>query len=565
MPGPFPFKQIIAADPSNPAMVARNGEVLLFAPGDTTMTPLVIWDLSHTIQLPNPVTVNDLGFGPAFIHDTLDQVAWSGGGLNGTFESYRGMKDVATAAEASSESSANSSAQSAQSALDAADNAATGAAVGVQAQLAATAQEATDAKTAAQQAAQLVNAPADTVTAALVGNPATATGAALSAAYAPVRTGKPMGKRLAAIGDSITGFNGSMETQNPGWLHRLVTESMGKIRLAGLFATGGWTLEQIETDHLPSVLALNPRPGSCIIFGGTNNTGANSGNDFNFTTAKATLNRIITALEAGGVKPILVLIPPRDFSQLLRDNVAQWNAHIAQLAGDRGYPIFDAWTPLQDGSGKYKTGYSTDMVHPTELGYDMISKYAIANGFLDNFTDYRRAPNYNTELIANGRFTADANADGLADSWSVVPTNDVTKNAPSIIAAVGGDLLKGGWQQTLLASGVTGWLQQGLAALGTTWAIGDTIEVTARIQTEGVLASGANFGVGMLFTGFSSGVQGIYQWKRDVEDGLFRMKTVIPAGTTGAYFRAYTSGTSAGAIKLRLGEVSVRNLSRTIY
>lgn len=112
----YPFKQILAADPFDPAMVARNGEILLFAPGDTAMTPLVIWDLSHTIQLPNPVTVNDLGFGPAFIHDTLDQVAWSGGGLSGTFESYRGMRDDVEASRAAAESSAAAAIEAASTA-----------------------------------------------------------------------------------------------------------------------------------------------------------------------------------------------------------------------------------------------------------------------------------------------------------------------------------------------------------------------------------------------------------------------------------------------------------------
>lgn len=93
MPGPYPFKQIFAADPSNTENVARGGEVLIFAPGDPSRVPLMITDLSGGIILPNPVKVNENGFGPAFMHDTLDQVAWEGGGFSDTFESYRGMKD----------------------------------------------------------------------------------------------------------------------------------------------------------------------------------------------------------------------------------------------------------------------------------------------------------------------------------------------------------------------------------------------------------------------------------------------------------------------------------------
>lgn len=124
MPGPYPFGQILAADPFNPAMVARNAMVLLFAPGDATMSPLVLWDLTHTMQLPNPVKVTDLGFGPAFIHDTLDQVAWEGGGLSGTFESYRGMKDESMAARAAAEGALSLAKEAADAAADAAQFAA---------------------------------------------------------------------------------------------------------------------------------------------------------------------------------------------------------------------------------------------------------------------------------------------------------------------------------------------------------------------------------------------------------------------------------------------------------
>ena len=58
----FTFDQIFAADPANPANVAANSAVTIFAPGDATMTPLTITDPDGA-PLPNPIPVNANGFG----------------------------------------------------------------------------------------------------------------------------------------------------------------------------------------------------------------------------------------------------------------------------------------------------------------------------------------------------------------------------------------------------------------------------------------------------------------------------------------------------------------------
>lgn len=98
----YTFDQIFAADPSNPANVAVNGVVTIHAPGDTTVTPLAITDVSGN-PLPNPITVNANGYGPAFMHATLDRVAWSGGGFSNFMNSYEGMKGEAVAARNAAE------------------------------------------------------------------------------------------------------------------------------------------------------------------------------------------------------------------------------------------------------------------------------------------------------------------------------------------------------------------------------------------------------------------------------------------------------------------------------
>ncbi|WP_461169256.1 tail fiber domain-containing protein [Arthrobacter sp. Z1-15] len=101
----YPYEQIFAGDPSAPERVAANGIVTIFAPGDAAMTPITITTLDG-LPLPNPVQVNESGFGPAFQHATLDQVAWAGGGFTGILTSYKGMKEVAVAAGVSASAAA---------------------------------------------------------------------------------------------------------------------------------------------------------------------------------------------------------------------------------------------------------------------------------------------------------------------------------------------------------------------------------------------------------------------------------------------------------------------------
>ena len=167
----YSFKQIEAHDPSNPGLVAPNASVTIFEPGDPAKTPLTLTRITGE-PLPNPVTVNGLGYGPAFMHATLPQVAWSGGGLTGTFESYEGLRDEAIAAR------------------DAANTAAADAAAEAQAAIGDATVAAEAAAEAAEAAAALVGAPADTAIATAINSDGSETKAALSATIATATVDK---------------------------------------------------------------------------------------------------------------------------------------------------------------------------------------------------------------------------------------------------------------------------------------------------------------------------------------------------------------------------------------
>lgn len=179
----YTYEQVFAADPANPANIAQNAAITIFAPGDVTMTPLTITDPDGT-PLPNPIPVNANGFGSAFAHATLDRVAWAGGGFTGFFTSYEGMKQVAVDAQAAAEAAAATAGADAAAVAEAAIAGATDEATAAAASAATAATNAASSATAAANAAALVGAPADTAIAAAVNGSGTATKAALNATYA---------------------------------------------------------------------------------------------------------------------------------------------------------------------------------------------------------------------------------------------------------------------------------------------------------------------------------------------------------------------------------------------
>jgi hypothetical protein len=128
---PYVFDQIFAVDEANPQNVARNSSVLLYEIGDVTKTPVTITTPGGD-PLPNPVMVNGNGFGPIPMHETLDSLAWEGGGCTGVMRSYDGMKEVAVASQVAAQGAqalaalSGEAAAAAQAAAEAAAATATG-------------------------------------------------------------------------------------------------------------------------------------------------------------------------------------------------------------------------------------------------------------------------------------------------------------------------------------------------------------------------------------------------------------------------------------------------------
>lgn len=108
----FTFDPIFAVDPNNPATVAKNASITIFDPADPNQAPIAIQDPTG-VPLPNPMTVDASGMGPAYQHPTLARVGWKGAGFVGYFTSYEGMFNETVAAKDAAQSAVGEAAAAA--------------------------------------------------------------------------------------------------------------------------------------------------------------------------------------------------------------------------------------------------------------------------------------------------------------------------------------------------------------------------------------------------------------------------------------------------------------------
>jgi len=99
----YTYDSIFAVDPANPANVAKNASITIFDPADAAQAPIAITDPTG-VPLPNPMTLDAAGMGPAYQHPTLARVGWKGAGFVGYFTSYEGMFNETQAAKTAAES-----------------------------------------------------------------------------------------------------------------------------------------------------------------------------------------------------------------------------------------------------------------------------------------------------------------------------------------------------------------------------------------------------------------------------------------------------------------------------
>lgn len=116
----YAFDMQLVVDPFNTANVVANGQVYIYAAGDTlNSVPLALTDRDG-IALSNPLISNSYGFLQAFV-TSAPQVKWVSGEFGGFFNSYVGLRDAALEAVDTAAAAASTSLEASASAATAAD------------------------------------------------------------------------------------------------------------------------------------------------------------------------------------------------------------------------------------------------------------------------------------------------------------------------------------------------------------------------------------------------------------------------------------------------------------
>ena len=203
----------------------------------------------------------------------------------------------------------------------------------------------------------------------------------------------------APAGDSNTAYNGGTN-----WTSLLSMASYGRVRRVGVFAAGGYTLQQWRDLLMPNLLALTGRDKVQLVslMLGTNNVGDELGK------LRSDYEAVLDTLAAAGVLVAPCTVPPRMDSAASKAWAQQWNAIVVQIAYERDLPLLDVYSTLVDpATGDFKTGYypNGETIH----FFTVAGQMAVARGL--------RTPFLNIISKVNPRFAkANTSADNLASN-----------------------------------------------------------------------------------------------------------------------------------------------------
>jgi len=141
---------------------------------------------------------------------------------------------------------------------------------------------------------------------------------------------------------------------------------------------GGQTTPQMLVRFRQDVIDL--QPVVVQIMAGTNDIASNTG-PMTIDETEANFRTMTELAQAHGIRVILASIPPADRFPWrpgldVTPRIAAINAWLKRYAAETGSTYADYWSALQDGQGAMRAGLSSDHVHPTDAGYDVMEPVA---------------------------------------------------------------------------------------------------------------------------------------------------------------------------------------------
>jgi lysophospholipase L1-like esterase len=165
---------------------------------------------------------------------------------------------------------------------------------------------------------------------------------------------------FVALGDSLTAW----PSDGP-WPVLLDAED-ANLRLVHNAGVPGDTTAQMLARLNSDVFAYKPEV--LFIMGGTNDLGEN----ISQTTIIANLRAIVVAANARGIRIDLMTIPPDAYPDMAA-KIDSLNAAIVKLGAAYKLIVLDIHTPLSSSTGVYVPKYTSDGLHFTALGAQVVA------------------------------------------------------------------------------------------------------------------------------------------------------------------------------------------------
>jgi lysophospholipase L1-like esterase len=370
------------------------------------------------------------------------------------------------------------------------------------------------------------------------------------------------GNDSVGIGDSIMrGLAGTNLYGRTSWFDMACLFSGQRIRRLANLGVDGETSAQVLA-RIGDVIAL--RPARCVVGVGTNDVIGG----VSLTTTMANIRAICARLRAAGIEPILATILPiylPAFETTYQTATSKLNWAIADYAAAQGLICLDLHSLVVDGvagTGDFVSGYDSDGEHLTPVGARVVGA-KVANILAPTYPNVvpylGQLKTDAANLLTNGIFSGDSNADGLADNWGTSGTG-----TPTYSLEAGTDGVVGNWQVLTYGSAGQNLLQRTINP-SSSWAGGDVIEFSGRIRAT-IEAGGmwayctlSFYSAGPVEIG-SAKLKPIENWMSDIADGVFTMRTTIPANCVLMQLNAGNSPTGTGVLKF--SQLTIRNLTK---
>lgn len=375
------------------------------------------------------------------------------------------------------------------------------------------------------------------------------------------------GNRVGVIGDSLAGDKSTQTTNgrlaaNSRWFFWACALSGGRAWHAANMGVNGETSTEILARFDADVINQSPRWDKVAINAGTNDDKSGT-----METTRTNIAAMVRRAKAAGIEPILTTLTPNDGRTSDQKTAVQYlNNWVTYYGGMNGIPVLDLWSPAVDvaNSDYWRSGYSDDTLHPNQTGALALGS-AVATRFAALFPPvtfpFHTLSAQGANLIQNGCFVGDTNADGVANTWSIGGNGSGT--AATSLEAADKSEAHGNWQ-VLEMSGTAGSRDITGATISTGFSVGDRMVYAGKIKTSGFVAGGSYVLASVVCTGASPGtLYALYNVSLDLTLIEFAVEFTVPASTTALAPRisSYAVSGSGGQGTLKAAQLTLLNLT----